>query len=243
MPTAKKQTAVKKVKKTPAVKAEKKTAEAPRVQKLEEMEIAIVGIDGKAKGKMSVPKELFKAPVNAQLLAQAVRVYLANQRVGGASTKTRGEVEGSTRKIYRQKGTGRARHGGIRAPIFVGGGIVFGPLPRDYRLNMPSKMRKTALVSAMTKQFSGKNIIVVDGMEDLEPKTKKFAAAFAHIGAAKKTLFVVPKESEKLFRATRNITNIDSMPVVNVHAYAVISHDKVVFTKTALKNFIETQSH
>lgn len=237
MPTAKKQPV--KAKK-PAVKAEKKTTEAPSAQKLEEMEIAIVGIDGKAKGKMSLPKELFKAPVNMQLLAQSVRVYLANQRAGGASTKTRGEVEGSTRKIYRQKGTGRARHGGIRAPIFVGGGIVFGPKPRDYRLTMPSKMRKTALISALTSQFAGKNIIVVDGMEDLESKTKKFASAFAHIGAVKKTLFVVPKESEKLVRATRNIVNVDSMPIANMHAYAVISHDKIVFTKSALTNFIET---
>lgn len=236
MPTAKNPSA--KTKKTVAPKATKAVKEKPTG-----LQLPVVGVDGTSKGTMSVPKELFAHPINKQLLAQAVRVYLANQRIGGAATKTRGEVEGSTRKIYRQKGTGRARHGAIRAPVFVGGGIVFGPKSREYRLTMPSKMRKTALASAVTSQYSGKNIIVVDGMEDLEPKTKKFAAVFANIGALKKTLFVIPKESEHLFRATRNIAQVDSIPVANMHAYAVISHDKIVFTKNALKNFIETQTH
>ncbi len=203
-------------------------------------ELSVVGIDGKVTGKVSVPKELFAAPVNKQLLAQAVRVYLANQRTGGADTKTRGEVEGSTRKIYKQKGTGRARHGAIRAPIFVGGGITFGPKPRDYRLNMPAKMRKIAVASALTSQFAGGNIIVVDGLEKLEPKTKKFASAFTNIGAKKKTLFIVPKDGATLVRATRNMAHVDSMPFSNINAYAILSHNKVVFTKDAMVNFTKS---
>src|SRR5207248_616028 len=98
----------------------------------------------KASGKVSLPKEIFAETVNKKLLAQAVRVYLANKRQGNASTKTRGEVEGSTRKIYRQKGTGNARHGSIRAPIFVKGGIVHGPRPRDFSLGLSKKMRRKA---------------------------------------------------------------------------------------------------
>lgn len=217
----------------------KKTS--PKRTKIESKgpEISVVGVDGKVKGKMSLPKEMFDAPVNKQLLAQAVRVYLANQRGGGASTKTRGEVEGSTKKIYRQKGTGRARHGAIRAPIFVGGGIVFGPKPRDFGLKMPAKMKKAALASALTSQFVGNNIIVVDGLETLVPKTKLFADVFHKIGATKKILFLVPSDAKTLVVATRNLSNVDVMPAANTHPYTVLSHGKIVFTKDALKHLFK----
>ena len=127
----------------PAKKKEVK-AEVSIVEKVSEkatVSVNVVGIDGKISGKIALPGEIFGEKVNKALLAQAVRVYLANQRQGNASTKTRGEVEGSTRKIYRQKGTGRARHGSVRAPIFVKGGIVFGPKPRDFSLDMPKKKK------------------------------------------------------------------------------------------------------
>src|SRR3990170_6251019 len=136
------------------------------------LNVPVVGVDGKTKSKIQLPKELFGAKVNKALLAQAVRVYLANQRTGNAATKTRGEVEGSTRKIYRQKGTGRARHGAIRAPIFVGGGIVFGPRPHDFHLDFPKKMKRRALGSALTSKLGSGDVIVVSGLSDLEPKTK-----------------------------------------------------------------------
>ncbi len=243
------------VKKTPVKKVVAKTAQKPvkkivakteekkAVTKLTGLEISVVGIDGKEKSTMQVPKELFEATINFQLLAQAVRVFLANQRTGGSSTKTRGEVQGSTRKIYRQKGTGKARHGGITAPVFVGGGIAFGPKPRDYRLNLPVKMRKTALASAITSQFKDKNIIVVDGLEALEPKTKLFASSFANIGADKKTLFIVAKATDTFTRATKNLSEIDTMPVSDMHAYAVVSHRKIVFTKDALQQLAQTFVH
>ncbi|MBI2404853.1 50S ribosomal protein L4 [Candidatus Gottesmanbacteria bacterium] len=220
----------------------------PSVKKIksapsEKLSASVVNVAGKVKGRIQLPKELFGVKVNKQLLAQAVRVYLANQRVGGASTKTRGEVEGSTRKIYRQKGTGRARHGAIRAPIFVGGGIVFGPKPRDFGLKMPAKMKKAALASALTSQLVGNNIIVVDGLETLAPKTKLFADVFHKIGATKKTLFLIPNDAKMLARATRNLSNVDVLSAVNVHPYTVLSHEKIVFTKDALthlsKKFVQ----
>ncbi len=230
-------------KKTPA-KATKKTPAKTKVAlqkatvRVESgLSVPVVGADGKAKGKMTLPKEFFDVAVNKKLLAQAVRVFLANQRVGNSSTKTRGEVEGSTRKIYRQKGTGRARHGAIRAPIFVGGGIVFGPKPRDYRLTMTAKMKKVALAGALTDKLRARQIIVVDGFDSLKPKTKLFAAAFAAVGGGKHTLFVVSKDAANLTRATRNIATVESMVVENLHPYAVLAHDKVVFTKEALKHY------
>ncbi len=233
-----KKPSVSKSKKVPTkAKAENVATEvksAPLVKKEQGLTISVVGIDGKVKGKMALPKELFGAKVNKQLLAQAVRVYLANQRVGGASTKTRGEVEGSTRKIYRQKGTGRARHGGIRAPIFVGGGIVFGPKPKDFHLQMPSKMKKAALASALTSQLTAGNIIVVDGLETLEPKTKIFADVLRKIGLGKKTLLIVPKDAEHIVRSTRNLATVENMVFQNLHTYAVLAHDKIIFTKHAL---------
>src|SRR5258708_225116 len=112
--------------------------------------VDVIGVDGKVSGKVSLPGEMFGEKVNKTLLAQAVRVYLANQRQGNASTKTRGEVDGSTAKIYRQKGTGRARHGSKRAPIFVKGGLVFGPKPRDFSLALPQKMKRKALFGALS---------------------------------------------------------------------------------------------
>lgn len=192
-----------------------------------------MGIDGKPTGKMTLPGELFAAKVNKSLLAQAVRAYLANQRQGGASTKTRGQVEGSTRKIYRQKGTGRARHGAIRAPIFVGGGIVFGPKPRDYHLDLPKKMKRAALTSALTNALGEGKMMVVSGLSGVE-KTKIMAKTLQNIGAAGSTLLVVSQGAGAVIRAARNIEGVDILPIQNLHAYSVISHQRIVFMKEAL---------
>ncbi len=207
------------------------------IKKVEKKEtgtrISVVGIDGKAAGSITLPAELFAAKINRQLMAQAVRVYLANQRGGHASTKTRGEVEGSTRKIYKQKGTGKARHGAIRAPIFVGGGIVFGPRPRDYSLAFPQKMRKVALASALSEQLKKQNVIVVSGLSDVK-KTKAVASMFGAVGATRSTLLVIPKDSANVTRAARNISQVDILPVSDLHTYSVLMHSKLVFMKEAI---------
>ena len=138
-------------------KPETKKTQTRNVQKTG-LNIDVFDIKGKNVGSISLPESIFKAKVNPQVVAQAVRVYLANQRQGTSSTKTRGEVQGSTRKIYRQKGTGRARHGSIRAPIFVHGGVAFGPKPRDFSLKIPSKIKQQALFSAFSSKFSADEI-------------------------------------------------------------------------------------
>ena len=199
------------------------------------LSISVLGVDGKKKSTMNLPKEVFGEKINKPLMAQAVRVYLANQRQGGAATKTRGQVEGSTRKIYRQKGTGRARHGGIRAPIFVGGGITFGPVPHDFSLTLPAKMKRKAMISALSSQFKERNIIVVDGLKDLKPKTK-FMAKALHVAAGDATILVVlDGDSLVLSRNIRNIERIDSMPVMNLNTYDILTHQKIVFTKDSIK--------
>src|SRR3989344_7204583 len=122
----------------------------PKAKKSGSLTVPVYEISGKEKGSLSLPKEAFSVDVNKALLAQAVRVYQSNQRQGTASTKTRGEVVGSTRKIYRQKGTGRARHGDIKAPIFVGGGVAHGPKSANYRKSISQKMRRIALLGALS---------------------------------------------------------------------------------------------
>ncbi len=208
----------------------KKTVE---VDSVKGVKASVVGLDGKAAGSVTLPADLFAAKINRQLMAQAVRVYLANQRGGHASTKTRGEVEGSTRKIYKQKGTGKARHGGIRAPIFVGGGIVFGPRPRDYSLSFPQKMRKVALASALTQQLKKQNIIIVSGLPEVK-KTKEMASMLTAVGATRRTLLVTPKESEVVVRAGRNIENVDILPATDINTYSILMHSKLVFMKEAI---------
>lgn len=195
--------------------------------------ISVLGIDGKAKGRITLPAGVFGVKPNKQLMAQAVRVYLANQREGGAATKTRGKVEGSTRKIYRQKGTGRARHGSIRAPIFVGGGIVFGPVPHSFSKDLPVKMKRNALVSALSSQFAAGNIIVVDGLAGLE-NTKSMAKTLANVGAVGKILLALSDKPGNAFRVARNIEGVEGIPAKNLNTYAVLVHQKLVFMKDAI---------
>ena len=208
---------------------------SPRSPKspLSPLSVPVLGIDGKPAGKMTLPKELFAAKINKGLMAQAVRVYLANQRGGHASVKTRGEVEGSTRKIYRQKGTGRARHGGIRAPIFVGGGIAFGPKPRDYHLDFPKKMKRAALASALTMALGEGKVSVISGLGGIV-KTKIMAQTMQNIGPSGSTLLVIGKDARGVIRAARNIASVDITPETDLHAYTVLRHQRIVFMKEAL---------
>lgn len=213
-----------------ATKATTKKAEAKAPAKKAEVKAEVKATPKKA---ANLPKELFSGEVNKALLAQAVRVYLANQREGAASTKTRGEVEGSTRKIFKQKGTGRARHGGIRAPIFVGGGITFGPTPRDYTLGLNKKMKRAALISALSARKE--DVSVVADFDLKAPKTKTVADALKAENLSGSILFVVPKKAEILIKAARNIANVEIMHATDIQPYAVLTHKHVVFTASALE--------
>ena len=230
------------VKKTPkTVKSEPKGEVKTKQivdQQAETFVLPVLDVTGGKSGKITLPQAIFGVTLKPELLAQAVRVYLANQRQGHASTKTRGEVEGSTRKIFRQKGTGRARHGGIRAPIFVGGGIAFGPKPIDYRLEFPRKMRKSALRMALSSQYKDEHITVVDGLADLPPKTKKIAETLDAIGVSGSTLLVVDNNATNVKLGARNLEDVEVMTVGNLHAYAFIMHTHIIFSKDTVVSLI-----
>lgn len=198
------------------------------------LSVPVYSLAGRAAGTLTLPKEIFGQKVNKKLLAQAIRVYSTNQKHSTGSTKTRGEVEGSTAKIYRQKGTGRARHGAIRAPIFVGGGITFGPKPRKVRLSLPKKMKKAALNAALSSKVLDKKVMGITGIEKASGKTKEMAELLTKL-KVKSGLIVTAEKTDNLQRAARNIEKVNILPVNLVNAYEILKHDVLIVTKEAVE--------
>lgn len=204
-------------------------------------QIEVFDTEGKVIKKLDLPEKIFAAKVNEKLMAQAVRVYLANQRQGTQKTKTRGEIVASTAKIWRQKGTGRARHGAKSAPIFVGGGVAHGPKPRDFSLKLPQKMRRAALFSALTAKLQEKAVVAVSGLEEIKPKTKEFAAVLKKLGDTLnsgkgkklKLLVVLPGKTENLERAARNVEGVTLSAASALNTYLVLNHKKLLFLENA----------
>jgi large subunit ribosomal protein L4 len=220
----------------------KKIVEKIKDSKIHELEAEVYNLHGEVVGKTELPREIFAAKVNPQLIAQAVRIFLANQRSGTASVKTRSEVTGSTRKIYRQKGTGRARHGDIKAPIFIGGGIAHGPKPRDYSLKIPVKMRQAAFLGAMSDKFDFGAIKIVSGFENIKPKTKEMVAALRNLQLIDKKninktkiLLILPEKTENVYLSGRNIPYLSIKPVYTVNTYDMLVHKNIVFMQDAVK--------
>jgi large subunit ribosomal protein L4 len=203
----------------------------------------LLDINGKKVGTINLPPEIFAAEVNPALMAQAVRVYLANQRKAHSKTKTRAEVNRTKAKWYRQKGTGRARHGSRAAPIFVGGGVAHGPTgEQNYQLKMPKKMKKAALFSALTSKFKEKEILVVKGLEKIEPKTKKMAEFLtkSKIQSTKsKILLVLPKMLENIILAGRNLENFEISYSADLNTYQVLASDKLIFLPESIDKLKE----
>ena len=199
------------------------------------LSIDLFDTTGKKSGTLVLPAAIFGAKINKQLMAQALRVYLANQRSGTASTKSRGEVRGSTRKIYRQKGTGRARHGGIRAPIFVGGGIAFGPKAHDFSLSLSKKMRRAALFSALSVRQKEGQIKAVSGLSDLTPKTKVFADMLTKLDLTeRKILVIMPDGAASVTRSARNISGISLSPIQGLNMRDVLNAGTVLLMQEAV---------
>jgi large subunit ribosomal protein L4 len=198
---------------------------------------------GDLKGQVDLPASLFESVVNRAVLYDAVRMYLANRRVGTAKTKGRSEVAFSKRKPYRQKGTGRARAGKRSSPIWRGGGVVFGPHLRDYRISIPKKMKRLALKSALTDKSLGEDIVVVEGVSMEEPKTKLINDFLRTAGLGdRKVLFVVDNYDENIFKSMRNIPGVEFILSRNINAYEVLRADVLLFTKEALASLEEVFS-
>lgn len=216
-------------------KVERKTKNDKRQTSLS---IPVYSLTGRASGTLSLPKEVFGSKINKQLLYQAVRVYSTNQKQLLAKTKTRGEVKGSKAKIYRQKGTGRARHGAITAPIFVGGGIVFGPQSRKVRLDFPKRMKKAALISALSSKMGDKNIVGLTGIEKATGKTKEIFKLLTKISGTKKiksSLIVTGEKADNLMRGVKNISGVDTVSTNLLNAYEVLKHEMLLVTKDAIE--------
>lgn len=197
--------------------------------------------EGKAVHKMELPAEVFAYKSNPHIMAQAVRVYLANQRGGTVATKTRAQVIGSTRKIYRQKGTGKARHGDLKAPIFIGGGVAHGPHPRDFSLSMSQQMKFTALRSALSDAHREGKIKVVEGLEQTELKTKQLMDALQTLAPTKKrkllynTLLIWGGKQGNILLAGRNIEHLLLQDVRLLTPYDIVMHAHILFTKSAIE--------
>ena len=187
---------------------------------------------GQEIAQVSVKEELISGDINPSLLRQVITAYQSNQRQGNASTKTRGNVRGGGAKPWRQKGTGRARVGSSRNPIWTGGGVAFGPLPKDYRQTVPKKIRNKATVMALKQKIETKALIILDEFKVTEPKTKILVQLLKTIGAEKgKKLLLLDTADENVFRAARNIKDLTLRHVDNSSALDFISADKIVMTK------------
>jgi large subunit ribosomal protein L4 len=236
-----------------------------------QLAVQVYDIEGKEQELVKLPKKIFDITASANLVAQYIRVYLANQKQGTQSTKTRGEVKGSTRKIYRQKGTGRARHGDIKAPIFVGGGIAHGPKPRDLSLKINKKQKRNILLYVISQRFREGDIYFVDGLLKIKPKTQELISILKNLKLDKEKstrstppplagslrvgnerrltssnvsiLLIYPKEgSNNLVLAARNIDCIELNEVGSINAYQILKSQKIIFTKETLPVLISLYS-
>ena len=183
----------------------------------------------------TLPKNVFGVEANPALMAQAVRVHLVNQRQGTQNAKTRAEINRTRLKYQKQKGSGNARHGDRKAPIFVGGGVSFAPKPRDFNLKLPKKMRRLALFSALSSKAKDKTIHVVSGLSDLSGKTKEAASFLANLPTPTKKLLVVISDSqENIVRALQNISQVTVIPVALLNTYEVLRASKILIMSEAI---------
>lgn len=237
MPASKKttpkttKTATKKVVKEPSTKAV--------------LSVPTYDVKGAKHGTTPLPKGIFGADINKPLMAQAVRIYLANQRQGNAHTQGRSDVKLTKAKVYRQKGTGRARHGAKSAPIFVGGGLAHGPKTKDYSLKFPKKMKKNAIISALSLKAKEGEIKVLTGFTKIDGKTKSMNNALMKINEDKKgktkSLIIAsskPKDLENLYRASKNIKNLEVLSANLINTYEILKYKNLLIMKESI-NVIE----
>jgi len=199
------------------------------------LKLDIKNLKGEVISSLDLSKNIFGRELNSDLVAQYVRVYLTNQRVGNASTKTRGEVSGSGIKPFKQKGTGNARRGSLRTPLARKGGITFGPKPKDFRLEMPKKMRIGALLNVLSSRFASNNLFAINNFGS-DFKTKSVSEILNNLELlGSKTLIVTADRDLNVLKSARNIDRVSVKMVKNLNAYDVISNKNVLFMEDSLK--------
>lgn len=201
--------------------------------------VDIYNAGGNVVGTMDLNENVFGADVRVDVMHEVVVNYLANQRQGTQSTKTRTEVRGGGIKPWRQKGTGRARQGSIRAPQWVGGGVALGPKPRDYRYAVNKKVRRLALKSALSAKVQDNEVIVLDSFETPEIKTKQVAELLKNLKVDEKALIVLPENDKNFVASARNIRGVDTTYVGAINTYEVLSHTKCIILKDAVTKLEE----
>lgn len=203
------------------------------------MNVKVYDMTGKETGTMELNDNIFAIPVNVVVLHEAVKQYLANQRQGTQSTLTRTEVRGGGKKPWRQKGTGRARQGSIRAPQWTHGGVAIGPKPRCYRISMNKKAKRLAMKSAFSAKAAENNLIILDSLKFDAPKTKQMVAVLKALGVEEKALIVLPGPDKNVVNSARNIAGVKTLYVNTLNVYDIIKHDKFILTKEAVNKVEE----
>jgi large subunit ribosomal protein L4 len=203
------------------------------------IKLGIYNREGKEVDTVQVDEALFGSKVRYALLKQAIVMYHANKRVGTAATKSRGMVEGSTRKLYKQKGTGNARAGNARTPVRKGGGNAFAKIAREFRQDMPAKQRKVAKNSAILAKLLSNSVVIIDELNFAKPKTKDFVSILNNLKIERSCIVTVPDYSPMLYKSVRNVPNIYMMTVAELNAGDICNRQKLLFTKEAFAALIE----
>ncbi len=207
------------------------------------MQADILNIQGQPTGRtIELPDEIFGTEPNEHVVYLAVKQYLASQRQGTHKVKTRAEVQGASRKLHKQKGTGGSRKGNIRNPLYKGGGTIFGPKPHRYNIKLNRKVKDLAKISALSSKAKENAVLVVEDVNFDAPKTKQFISIMNTLNVSdKKTLFVVPEYNEVLYLSSRNIPNTATVLLSDVNTYEIVNADVLVITESAAKIFSEEE--
>jgi large subunit ribosomal protein L4 len=203
------------------------------------IELPVYNRDGKEVDRIKVDEEILGGKVRFALLKQAIVMYHANKRQGTVATKNRSRVEGSTRKLYRQKGTGNARAGTVRTPVRKGGGVAFAKLPRDFRQEMPKKQRRLARDSAVLAKMQSQDAVVIDQLSFEKPQTKEFARILGNLKIDRSCLVAVDGYDEKVYKSLRNIPKVDAILVEQLNAGDICRRRKLLFTRAALQLLLQ----
>ncbi|NLY76397.1 MAG: 50S ribosomal protein L4 [Firmicutes bacterium] len=200
--------------------------------------VPVYNIEGSQVGEIALSDQVFGAKVNKALLHEAVTMQLASRRLGTVAVKNRSMVRGGGRKPWRQKGTGQARHGSRRSPLWTGGGIIFGPMPRAYDYDLPKKARRQALRSALSAKVEAGELIVLDSLPISEPKTKTMAGILTSL-KAKKAVIVTVENEAAVNKSARNIPGVLTLSSDGINVYDLLAHDHLVITKDAVSKIEE----
>ena len=202
----------------------------------------VVDLNNNVVGNVNLDEKIFGQPVNEALLHEAVTLALNNQRQGTHSTKTRSFVSGGGKKPWKQKGSGRARSGSSRSPVWVGGGIVFGPHPRDYSYSMPRKKGRLALCSALASKLKDKNLTLLDTFGIKDGKTREVVSLLRRLKVSGSTLIVCDSQNEMVYRGGRNLPGVAVMDVVQINVYDLLKYKNLVITKDGVEKVAEVWS-